>query len=125
MEEEPIIGELIIVMFELPVVQISGEQKKGIKDLLSKITDQMTNDPRGLDGVITVGEMLLSENGTNALYRDVANMILKNILNDLEEPQRSKLLEKWELIRDSITSEPEDHNCCGDCEHCEHHNPEP
>lgn len=118
--EKPSIAILILL-----TVQISKEQKEEIKNFLSEITDQMLSNPKGLDGVTSVGEMLLSENGINALNVAVTNMILHDIFNDLEEPQRSRLLEKWVLIRDSITSESEDHDCCGDCEHCEHHNPEP
>ncbi|MCK5475215.1 MAG: hypothetical protein KAI71_01355 [Candidatus Pacebacteria bacterium] len=123
MEDDRIQPMLAILI--LPIVQISEEKKEEIKKFISKVTDEMIDNPRGLEGITLIGQMLLSKNVDEMDINAFANMILKDILNDLEEPQRSKLLKKWELIRDSITPEEDDHNCCGDCEGCEHHNPEP
>jgi len=116
--------KITIIFARLPVVQISEKQREEIKDILSRATDQMIDNPRKLDGIISVGEMLLSEN-TDAMDVYIADMILDDILNNPEKseepapPELKKLWEEWELIRDSILADnmPEHH--CKDCDSCD------
>ena len=119
----------IILIFAFPAMQISEKQKGNIKNLLSEITNQMLNDSRGIDGIITVGEMLL-ENDTIAMDLIIADMILNNILNNPEKseepasPELKKLWEEWESIHDSIWADnmPEHH--CSDCNNCDECDPD-
>ena len=111
----------ITIIFALPVVKISKEQREEIKDILSRATDQMLNNPRGLDSVIGIGRILL-KNDINMMDINIIDIILNNILNNKEAPAPSelkKLWKEWELIRDSILADniPEHH--CSDCNNCD------
>ena len=113
----------ITIIFALPVVQISEEQKINIKNLLSRATDQMINNSQGINDIIAVGKMLL-ENNTIARDLIIADMILNNILNNPEKseepasPELKKLWEEWGSIRDSIWADNMPKHHCSDCNNC-------